>query len=238
MDEPGSDGSTPRRFSRGNLLKRAGAAGAVATLPAGLVQSEAAAAAEYEQLSYFAAEDVGVIDAIVARLIPTDANGPGATEGRVARYIDRALAGELSAFRDVYGAGLAQVESFSQANYGATFTSLTADRQDAVLRFMERASQPAAPTGSDNREGTAPRVPFPSSAAAFFETIREHTLQGMFGDPYHGGNAAFVGWDLLGFPGIKLFYSSKEQQLDATTKAAHRSTTSYDLFGMSKQRKG
>jgi gluconate 2-dehydrogenase gamma chain len=198
---------------------------------------DAAAVEEMEQLEYFAAEDVGIVDAIVARLIPTDANGPGAKEARVARYIDRALAGELSPFRDVYAAGLAQVEAFSQANYGAGFTALTADQQDTVLRVMERANQPTPPSGSDNREGTPPLIPFPSSAAAFFEVIREHTLQGMFGDPYHGGNANFVGWNLLGFPGIKLFYSAKEQQLDVTIKSAHKSTTAFDLFRVGKARR-
>jgi gluconate 2-dehydrogenase gamma chain len=231
MDDPDPVARTPRpRFSRRQLLKRAGVAGAVASLPAGLQATDASAGEQMEQLAHFAAEDVGTIDAIVARLIPTDANGPGATEARVARYIDRALAGELSVFRDVYAAGLAQVESYSQANYGAAFTALTPQQQDDVLRAMERANQPQSPSGSDNREGTAPRIPFPSSAAAFFETIREHTLQGMFGDPYHGGNAKFIGWDLLGFSGIKLFYSSREQQLDVTIRPAHRSTTSYDAF--------
>jgi gluconate 2-dehydrogenase gamma chain len=228
---------TRRRFSRGQLLKKAGVAGAVATLPAALKAPEAAAVEQMEQLEYFAAEDIGIIDAIVARLIPTDANGPGAKEARVARYIDRALAGELSPYRDVYTAGLAQVESHSQANYGAGFTALTADQQDTVLRAMERANQPTPPTGADNREGTAPRIPFPSSAAAFFEIIREHTLQGMFGDPYHGGNANFVGWNLLGFPGIKLFYSAKEQQLDVTIKPARKSTASFDLFKVGKGRR-
>ena len=32
--------------------------------------------------------------------------------------------------------------------------------------------------------------------------VRTHTLQGTFGDPYYGGNANFVGWDLIGFPGF------------------------------------
>jgi gluconate 2-dehydrogenase gamma chain len=238
MEEPEPYAATQRRFSRGQLLKKAGAAGAVAALPAGVTAAQAPAAVErMEQLEYFAAEDIGTIDAIVARLIPTDANGPGATEARVARYIDRALAGELSTFRDVYTAGLAQVESYSRSNYGAAFTALTADQQDTVLRAMERANQPQAPSGSDNREGTAPRIPFPSSAAAFFEVIREHTLQGMFGDPYHGGNANYVGWNLLGFAGIKLAYSAKEQQLNTTIKPARKSTTSFDLFAVGKARR-
>ena len=33
--------------------------------------------------------------------------------------------------------------------------------------------------------------------------VRTHTLQGTFGDPYYGGNANFVGWDLIGYPGVR-----------------------------------
>ena len=37
-----------------------------------------------------------MLEAICARIIPTDANGPGASEARAAHYIDRALGGALS----------------------------------------------------------------------------------------------------------------------------------------------
>jgi gluconate 2-dehydrogenase gamma chain len=43
---------------------------------------------------------------------------------------------------------------------------------------------------------------FAGSSAAFFNMVRTHTLQGTFGDPYYGGNANFVGWDLIGYPGF------------------------------------
>jgi gluconate 2-dehydrogenase gamma chain len=232
MDETEGGPPPARPISRRELLKRAGVAGAVATVPAGVAVNEAPAA-ELEQLEYFTVEEAGIIDAVVERLIPSDANGPGAKEARVARYIDRALGGELSIFRDVYGAGLEQLEAFSRGNYGAGFTSLTPEQQDAVLREMERAGQPAPPTGSDVREGAPPptRTRFQPSAAAFFEVIREHTLQGMFGDPYHGGNAKYIGWDLIGFSGIKLFYSAREQRLDVQIKPAHKSTTAFKIFG-------
>jgi gluconate 2-dehydrogenase gamma chain len=236
MEEEEGRASGARRLSRRDLLKRAGVAGAVATVPASLTAHEAQAVEQLEQLGHFTSAEATTIDAIVERLIPSDGNGPGAKEARVARYIDRALAGELSAFRDVYAAGLEQVEVFSRNNYGASFTSLTADQQDAVLREMERASQPVAPTGSDVREGAPPatRTRFQPTAAAFFEAIREHTLQGMFGDPYHGGNANYVGWNLIDFPGIKLFYSAREQRLDVRAKPAHKSTTAFKLFGFSR----
>jgi hypothetical protein len=39
--------------------------------------------------------------------------------------------------------------------------------------------------------------------AGFFNLIRTHTIQGTFSDPFYGGNANFVGWDLIGYPGAR-----------------------------------
>ena len=77
-----------------------------ATLVAPLDQRSAAAAARdaFENLT---AEESDILEAIVARLIPTDALGPGATEARAAHYIDRALGGALSSSREAYRVGLA-----------------------------------------------------------------------------------------------------------------------------------
>ena len=43
--------------------------------------------------------------------------------------------------------------------------------------------------------------------------VRSHTLQGTFGDPYYGGNANFVGWDLIGYPGVRTMVTAADQQL-------------------------
>ena len=71
---------------------------------------------------------------------------------------------------------------------------------------------------------------FPGGSRAFFDLVREHALQGMFGDPFHGGNAGFIGWDLIGFAGVKLAFSAAEQQMDVTVVPAHKSTMDYALF--------
>jgi hypothetical protein len=42
--------------------------------------------------------------------------------------------------------------------------------------------------------------------------VLNHTLQGTFGDPYYGGNANFVGWDLIAYPGIRMMVSAADQQ--------------------------
>lgn len=41
----------------------------------------------------------------------------------------------------------------------------------------------------------------------FFRLVREHTVQGYFGDPAYGGNRDAAGWALLGFPGAQRGYS-------------------------------
>jgi len=139
-----------------------------------------------EALETLTAAEADALEAIVSRLIPTDENGPGATEARAAHYIDRALAGPLASSRAAYALGLAAVDEYAQASRGAPFSNLSAEDQDAVLRDMEKNIA----TG------------FSPSSSVFFELIRTHTIQGTFCDPYYGGNANFVGWDLIGIPGF------------------------------------
>ena len=102
-------------LTRRDLLKLAGVAGASAALPAPAAAGDAAAAISASQaaaaavarepLQALTAAEADLLDAIVARLIPSDANGPGAREAQAVRYIDRALAGALSGSREAYRSG-------------------------------------------------------------------------------------------------------------------------------------
>ena len=38
----------------------------------------------------------------------------------------------------------------------------------------------------------------------FFQLLRAHTVEGMFSDPMHGGNAGLIGWQLVGYPGPRM----------------------------------
>ena len=55
-------------------------------------------------------------------------------------------------------------------------------------------------------QGKASEFEFPT-AQAFFNTLRAHTMEGMFADPVYGGNKDFAGWKLVGFPGTQLYYT-------------------------------
>ena len=67
---------------------------------------------------------------------------------------------------------------------------------------------------------------------AFFAMLLGHAHQGMFGDPYYGGNANFAGWDLLGYPGVRTMVTTADQQAleSRQLKANHRSAYDYDTF--------
>ena len=169
-----------------------------------------------EPLENLTATEADLLEAIVARLIPTDANGPGATEARAAHYIDRALGGALASSRQAYTAGLAALDRYSRSSRGTAFTELSATDQDSVLIDVETG----AATG------------FTGSSAAFFALVLNHTHQGTFGDPYYGGNANFIGWDLIGYPGIRtMVTAADQQQLEKhELKPNHKSAYDYQNF--------
>jgi gluconate 2-dehydrogenase gamma chain len=172
------------------------------------------AAASREALENFTATEAAIVEAIAARLIPSDENGPGAAEARASRYIDRALGGALASSREAYRSGLSAVDGYARASKGAPFAELSARDQDAVLKDMEE----------NVATGFAP------TASAFFNLVRAHTIQGTFCDPYYGGNANFVGWDLIGYPGLRLAVSENEQRLDPSLTPTRRSAYDEAMF--------
>jgi len=221
-------------ISRRDLLKRAaavGAAGAIAGHADAEGRPSVAGAAEAAPstpeafalqaprraaLENLTASEMDLLEAIVARLIPTDANGPGATEARAAHYIDRELGGALASSRPAYTAGLAALDRYARASRGAAFTQLSKVDQDSLLIDVETG----AATG------------FTGSSAQFFALLLNHTHQGTFGDPYYGGNANFVGWDLIGYPGVRTNVTAADQQRleKHDLKPNHRSAYDYESF--------
>jgi gluconate 2-dehydrogenase gamma chain len=225
MSKETDDLGAPNALSRRSLFKQLGLAGAATAVsgtslvPRAAEPALPAASAQMparEALETLTAAEADALEAIVARLIPTDENGPGATEARAAHYIDRALAGPLAFSRAAYAMGLAAVDEYAQASRGKPFSDLSAEDQDAVLRDMEKN----VATG------------FSPSSSVFFELVRTHTIQGTFCDPYYGGNANFVGWDLIGYPGIRMAVSEDEQRIKAKPAAIRKSAYDDEMFTM------
>lgn len=151
------------------------------------------------------AAQLATLKAAIDRLLPADDLGPGAVEAGVFVYIDQTLAASDAAVLALYQQGLAALDA---ATGSGGFATLAAADQDALLTKVEAGSVPDVPEG-------------------FFITLLTHTRQGMFGDPVHGGNRDFVGWDLIGYPGIKLSWTEADQKIGATVAPMHISVTQF-----------
>jgi gluconate 2-dehydrogenase gamma chain len=214
-------------ISRRDLLRGVGIAGAAAVASPTSLLSTPVAASEpaqgpsarpstreaYETLT---ATEADLLDVIVERLIPSDALGPGAKEARAVHYIDRALGGALASSRQAYAAGLAALDRYATSSRGKGFLELSEHDQNSVLIDVE----------------TGGATGFTGSSAQFFSLVLNHTRQGTFGDPYYGGNANFVGWDLIGYPGVRMMVTPADQKaLEAGQMTPnHKSAYDYETF--------
>ena len=139
--------------------------------------------------------DAETVAAFTERLMPGAPGMPGALDAGVLNYIDLALAGAYADLQDFYRRGLAQLDAYCRKAYGEPFAKLEARQQDEVIKALE--------------EGKAGEFSWPT-AQAFFNTVRTHTMEGMFADPIYGGNKDFAGWRLIGFPGGQLLFTPED----------------------------
>lgn len=157
-----------------------------------------------------------VLDAFAERIIPADESGPGAAASGVGRYINRSLSEWNQADLPLLSAGLQALDAAARALHTRSFTALSASEQDEMLVAME-AGQLA---GFDN-------------AQAVFNRLHRLVLEGMFSDPYYGGNANYAGWDLIGYPGAVLGSTEEMQRMGARLPPLHTSAygAAYDGGG-------
>lgn len=150
--------------------------------------------------------ELKTLEAFIDRLVPKDENGPGAVECGAAVYIDRALAGALAAEKQAFLEGLASVETLARTSRNAPFSDLAPEVRDELLTTMDNGAAAGFP-----------------NARPFFNRVRRLTLEGMFSDPYYGGNKNFAGWDLIRYPGPRLAVSPEDQKMSTPAKSYRRS---------------
>lgn len=161
---------------------------------------------EHDQLRALTAAHGEVLEAILETLIPTDEHGPGAREARVIRYVDATLAGELRAELPFYEAGIEATDAWARSRHGTGFAQLDPAGRAGVLTEVQAGTA----------EGFAP------GSVPFFMGLRELALQGMFGDPRHGGNDGYVGWELIGYPGPRWVVPHEDQMMGAVVEPEYR----------------
>jgi gluconate 2-dehydrogenase gamma chain len=113
------------------------------------------------------------LKAICDQIIPKD-DYPSASEAGVLNYIDRQLVRHYRPHQGAYRDGLEQAEAQSRERFGKAIAELGAADQLAVVTDMERDHH------------------------SFFEMVRDHTLEGYYGSPRHGGNRDELSWKMLG----------------------------------------
>jgi gluconate 2-dehydrogenase gamma chain len=142
-------------------------------------------------LRFFTEDEARIVSSACERIFPSDETGPGAKEAGAIIYIDHQLAGPYGKDEYRYTKGpflpTDHVHGFQgkenpQEIYragilqlGSDFASLSAADQDDRLRKIEQSQ--------------------------FFQMLRSHTVEGVFCDPMHGGNANLIGWQMVGYPG-------------------------------------
>lgn len=203
--------------SRRTFLKASAASAAIAgiaAVPAKAEQKpEPVALTEYKPDCLKPSEWAFVM-AAVARLIPSEGEGPGAIETRVPVFIDKQLAGDYGKASDWYMQGphdaaadplrgwqtpLAPLEIYQQAiplfdawcktTHGKIFAELDAATQDKALTSLQKNEMKIKP---ELRE--------------FFTILLANTKEGYFVDPMYGGNHGMASWKYIGFPGARGSY--------------------------------
>ena len=172
-------------------------------IPISAIQAAPQHTASPASATIFSADQRRILEAMIDRLIPKDENGPGAVECGVAVYIDRSLADYLAAEKADFLNGLAALDAYSRRSQNQPFAELSPDKRDAVLTSLDGNQVP-------NLRG-------------FFNRVRRLTLEGMFADPYYGGNKNFAGWDLIRYPGVRLAVAAEDQRMSALPKPSHKS---------------
>lgn len=164
------------------------------------------------QRSYLNPQEWAFVMAATARLIPAGGKGPSAHDARVPVFIDKQLSTDWARGDHWYTEGpfdrdaprytgyqaapspaqayrlaIPQIDIWCNNHYGAIFAELPEDKQDEVLKSIEKDLVPI----TELRSGD------------FFTFLLQNTKEGYFADPKYGGNYDMAAWVYIGFPGAR-----------------------------------
>ena len=137
---------------------------------------------------FFTVSEAETVAAVSDRIIPADQDAGAASAG-IVNYIDRQLKGPYKKYQRIYRQGLVDLDHTSTSHFGNRFAALMPARQDELLTLLDTGKAP-------------PEAWNPAQAKTFFDLIRDHTMQGFYGDPRHGGNKEFASWRMMGIPAV------------------------------------
>ena len=185
-------------LSRRNFLLRSGTSlGATwislhwpAVVAAANRAHEAAKSNAPVKFDFFTPEEAVEIEAVTARIIPTD-DTPGAREAGAIYFIDRALTTFALDNQNDYRKGVPDLQAHVRELFPSLtkFSAATPDQQDQVLHDLDPST---AKIGRGNRPGVGEHN--------FVELVRQHTIAAFLIDPDSDrrGNKDGVGWKVIG----------------------------------------
>jgi gluconate 2-dehydrogenase gamma chain len=145
-------------------------------------------------LRFFSQSEALIVAAATSRIFPSDEAGPGAREAGVAVYIDRQLAGPWG--RDAHRYTQEPFEENAPPEFGYQGKATPQQIYRQGLRDLAGFDR-LEPAEQDEKLKQI-------ETTQFFSLLKQNTIEGMFSDPIHGGNADMIGWQLIGFPGPRM----------------------------------
>jgi gluconate 2-dehydrogenase gamma chain len=205
-----------RDFLKGAVVGGAAVAGATAAIaPPEIAQAQQLAPAAPVPgpagYAFLNLDEAAFVEALVDHMIPADEISPKGTDLGVNIYIDRALAGGWGKGdrlymqgpwkqgapsqgyqlpltpAQLYRAGVEATNAHCRKVFGKSFDRIEdAQRQEVLIGLS---------TGKITFDSGLP-------VRAFWATLYQTVIEGMYSDPIYGGNRNKAGWAIIGFPGV------------------------------------
>jgi gluconate 2-dehydrogenase gamma chain len=181
-------------------------------------------------------DEAQTVDVLAGLIIPGSQEDPGAQEAGAVLYIDRALAGPYRNLQGLYRTGLAALDKSCVERQGRRFVELDEGEQTSILESLAAGGLDTAVAAerAESEDEDSSDIGF---LPYFFAVVRQHVVEGTFGDPVYGGNRNAVGWRLVGFPGAHWGYGEDAMQYGFDASALPV-VTLQDLRNEREQRKG
>lgn len=132
---------------------------------------------------FFSEKEARTVIAFSEQIIPADQD-PGATDANVVNFIDKQLIGPYKRFQEDYQKGISAIENSSVKILRKAFHELNWDEQTHFLEQMESGNLPEEFWTEVNQR-------------SFFNMLLDHSMQGFYGSPRHGGNKNYVSYKMM-----------------------------------------
>jgi gluconate 2-dehydrogenase gamma chain len=132
---------------------------------------------------FITVQESNLLDALVEQIIPTD-EWPGGRDAGVTNFIDKQLTESYTRYQEVYRKGLLAIQETCKDQFQKQFEELPFEKQTLFLETMEAGKM----------EGKHWEKGFDRQ---FFRLIRDHSMQGFYGSPRHGGNKDNVSYKMM-----------------------------------------